>query len=509
MQSTALPALVRQPVSAKRTASRICAALLAGCAGLVVLPVIEFAGGLATDVQARARKSAPEKRARHANHKISPKHALDRTRDRTIPAAPPLPVQRQDHAQNIEDGARGKAGDTAKDGQSTPAPVLASAQDQQLTAEQKKAAVLAAPAEVLRRIGRHVITGYHAPSQLTPLLERAALGGVFVTAHNARGRNKQALATELDTLRERARASGQGAFWVSTDQEGGSVSRLSPPLAYQVSLPRMLRDMKADAPRTLAVEAYAAKQAAALADIGINLNFAPVADLNHNMRSSADRFTRIRNRAISDKADVVTEVARTYCEQFNKARVYCTLKHFPGLGRVSNDTHVMPATLKASADELARTDWLPFRNVLQHTPAFVMVGHHQVVSVDAEHPASTSPAVVQKLLREEWKYDGVVITDDLVMGAITRRKGGIAQAAVDALNAGVDLILIGAHNDAVYDVLYALVIADENGRLSREKLEASEKRLARAAAPIELARQPAPAAPPLPMKSPRTKTARQ
>lgn len=506
MQCIAMPAFARLTVCAKRRPSRVLAALAAGCVGLLALPVLECASGLAADAHARSRKSAAQK---HAKHKETPEQALERARRRTIPAGPPVPVQKPKQAKQIEDGKKSKPGNTANDSESTSTPELATAQDQQLTAEQKKAAVLAAPADILRRVGRHVITGYHTPAQLTPLLERTALGGVFVTARNTRRRNKQALATELATLRSLAAGSGQAAFWVSTDQEGGSVSRLSPPLAYQVSLPRMLRDLKVDASRTHAVETYAAKQAAALAGIGINLNFAPVADLNHNMRSSADRYTRIRNRAISDKPDVVTEVARTYCEQFNKAQVYCTLKHFPGLGRVASDTHVTPATLKTPAEELARTDWLPFRNVLDRTPAFVMVGHHQVADLDAERPASTSPAVVQKLLREEWKFDGVVVTDDLVMGAIARRKGGMAQAAVDALNAGVDLVLIGAETDAVYDVLYALVIADQEGRLDYAKLNASEKRLARAAAPIALSRQLEPAAPPLPAKSPRTKTARQ
>ena len=506
MQCMTSPASACQPVCAERTPWRTSAVLLATCAGLLALPVVEGALGLAADAHARSRKATAQKQAKH---KEAPEKSLERARRRTIPAAPPTPVQKPKLAEQGKDDAQDQNGKQAVNARSEAIPVLATPQGRQLTAEEKKAAVLAAPADVLRRLGRHIITGYHTPAQLTPLLQRAALGGVFVTARNARHRNRQKLASELASLRWLAHASGQAAFWISTDQEGGSVSRLSPPLAYQVSLPRMLRDLKADASLTGAVEGYAAKQAAALASVGINLNFAPVADLNHNMRSSGDRYTRIRNRAISDKADVVTDVARTYCQEFKKSQVYCTLKHFPGLGRVANDTHVTAATLKTPADELARTDWLPFRKILDATPAFVMVGHHQVASLGAERPASTSPAVVQKLLRDEWKFDGVVVTDDLVMGAIARRKGGMAAAAVDALNAGVDLVLIGAENGAVYDVLHALVVADADGRLDRAKLAASEKRLVKAAAPLALSHQPEPAAPPLPIKAPSTKTARQ
>lgn len=491
MQLLFPPAPAAMPVRRTRAARRAGAALLAACAGFVAVPLVEVTGGSAAEAAARPRKATA---GRQSERKQTPDEALEQARGRNSPAAPPVPAQNPRHT---------------KEGKSSAIPALASSDAKPLTGEQKKAAVLAAPADVLRRVGRHVITGYYAPSQLTPLIERGALGGVFVTARNARRRNFAALAGDLDGMRRLAAAAGQNAFWISTDQEGGSVSRLSPPLPYQVSLPRMLRDLKPADLRSAKVESYAAKQAAGLASLGINLNFAPVADLNHNMRSSADRFTRIRNRAISDKADVVTEVARTYCEQFKKANVYCTLKHFPGLGRLANDTHVTAATLKAPAEELARTDWLPFRRVLEQTPAFVMVGHHQVASLDAERPASTSPVVVQKMLREEWKFDGVVVTDDLVMGAIAGRKGGMAAAAVDALNAGVDLVLIGAENDAIYEVLHALITADAQGRLDPAKLAASAQRLAKAAVPIALSRKPDPTAPPLPMKAPKTKTARQ
>lgn len=349
-----------------------------------------------------------------------------------------------------------------------------------LTLADKKAWVLAAPPEAVRRVGRHVITGYHTPGQLAPLIERGAIGGVFATARNVRRRPKAKLAEELKGLREAAQKAGITSFWVSTDQEGGSVSRMSPPAPYQVSLPRMLRNVKPEH-RTLAAQAYADKQARALADLGINLNFAPVADLNHNVRAPGDRFTKIRYRAISSDPAIVTEVARAYCERFARANMYCTLKHFPGLGRVAGDTHITGASLKTPAEELAKADWIPFREVLADTPAFLMVGHHQVTSLDAGRPASTSPAVVQKLVRDEWKFEGVIVTDDLAMGAILRRKGGMAAAAVDSLNAGVDLLLVGSDGDQVYDVLYGLLTADEKGELNAELLAASRARLEKTA----------------------------
>ena len=149
-----------------------------------------------------------------------------------------------------------------------------------------KAAVLAAPADEIRRVGRHLIVGYHHAGQLTPLLELGAIGGVFVTARNARGRTKDKITAEIATFRDLAAKAGQQPFWISTGQEGGGVSRLSPPLPYQPSLARLVRDLATAEARDAAVTDFADRQAEALAGIGVNLNFAPVADLNLDARNA-------------------------------------------------------------------------------------------------------------------------------------------------------------------------------------------------------------------------------
>lgn len=352
------------------------------------------------------------------------------------------------------------------------------------TLQDKKAIILDAPPDVLKLVGGHVIVGYHAADQLTPLLERGAIGGVFVTARNAHRRTKASLASEIAGFRAKAAAAGRDAFWLATDQEGGPVSRLSPPLPYQPSLHKLL-SVTIPEERREAVAAYAAKQSKALAELGINLNFAPVADINHNVRAPRDRHTRIRSRAISADPAIVSSAARTYCAELAKAGVHCTLKHFPGIGRIAADTHVTSARLDTARDVLAETDWVPFREVISASPAFVMIGHPHVQSLDKTRPASTSPAVIQRLLRDSWGFQGVIVTDDLAMGAITRHVfGGMAAAAVDAINAGADLVLIGSDGDEVYDVLYALIEAHEQGRLDSAKLAASDKRLKAAAAEL-------------------------
>ncbi|MCB1527644.1 MAG: glycoside hydrolase family 3 protein [Hyphomicrobiaceae bacterium] len=457
---------------------------------LIVAPVaeIQFFSPSASAAAKNKTKYAKEKKSKSKKAKTAASiRALERARKRQVPVR--------------------KSNKSAHRTAPTVSHGAASKGDQiQPTLQDKKAAVLAAPPELLKQIGRHVIVGYHTAQQLTPLLDRGALGGVFVTKRNARHRTKFHLKKELYGFKKRASDAGQKAFWLATDQEGGSVSRLSPPLPYQRSLQRAISKLETSDERRAAVAAYATKQAKELAGLGINLNFAPVADVNHHTRTIHDRHTRIRRRAIAEDPDVITNVARTYCNALSKEKIRCTLKHFPGLGRAIHDTHITSARLKASRDELAKSDWIPFRQVLSDTNAFVMVGHQHVDSIDKERPASTSSRIIQKLLRDSWNYDGVVITDDLAMGAIARHyTGGVRQAAIDALNAGADLVLIGNGGEQAYEVLYALILAHEQKRLNREKLAASDARLLKAAKAIRPATNSARTTTSVPRETPQGK----
>jgi beta-N-acetylhexosaminidase len=111
-----------------------------------------------------------------------------------------------------------------------------------------------------------------------------------------------------------------------------------------------------------------------------------------------------------------------------------------------------------------------------------MLGHASLTALDRAHPVSFSQAVVAGLLHGEWRYDGVLITDDFSMGAVYRSREGIADASVAALNAGVDLILVSFDTDQYYAVMHGLLAADRDGRLQPDALRQSEARLSRASA---------------------------
>jgi beta-N-acetylhexosaminidase len=125
---------------------------------------------------------------------------------------------------------------------------------------------------------------------------------------------------------------------------------------------------------------------------------------------------------------------------------------------------------------------------------FTMLGHVTLTALDREHPVSFSQAVVASLLRGDWHYDGILITDDFSMDAVYRSRGGIADAAVAAINAGVDLVLVSYDTDQYFAVMHGLLAAERDGRLKPEALRQSDERLSRATGSFEqpLAKDAAP-----------------
>jgi beta-N-acetylhexosaminidase len=339
--------------------------------------------------------------------------------------------------------------------------------------------VLHADAAQVERLGRHFIVGYrNDTTQLRDLIERRAVAGFFITAHNVRDQDADAVRREIDGFQAIRKRQGLPPLLIATDQEGGAISRMSPPLTRPTTLGEIVRSHKDVAERQQVVRAYADEVGRALAGLGINVNFAPVVDLDHGLDNPNDRYSRISSRAISIDPQIVAEVAAEYCDGLHRHGVQCTLKHFPGLGRVFEDTHFQPASLTASAAELARTDWVPFRSLMQQPGMFTMLGHARLTALDAERPASFSAPVVSGLLRGTWKYDGVLVTDDFSMAAAYETPGGLAAASVAALNAGVDLILTSYDPDQYFPMVYALLRAGAAGKLANEALERSDLRLA-------------------------------
>jgi beta-N-acetylhexosaminidase len=334
--------------------------------------------------------------------------------------------------------------------------------------------VLNATPDEVRQVGRHVIAGYIDLKALLPLIEKGAVGGVFITSRNVAGQSVEQIRDNIRVMQAARRRNGLCPLVIATDQEGGRISRMSPPLTALPALAQWLDD-----PANTA-RAYGEIHGRELASLGVNVNFAPIADLKPETPSGAlDFHSQIGRRAISADPSKVATVTRDYVEGLGVHGVKGTLKHFPGLGRVPADTHHFSAALDTPLATLERSDWLPFRYALAQGDALLMLGHVKMTAYDPDRPVSFSRRVVNGIIRVDWKHDGVLVTDDLTMGAVTHSREGIGNAAVLALQAGVDLLLVSYDADKVFDVLAALLAARQDGMIDAANLRISDARLDR------------------------------
>ncbi|MDR3212453.1 MAG: hypothetical protein LBT71_00825 [Azoarcus sp.] len=322
-------------------------------------------------------------------------------------------------------------------------------------------------------IGRHFVVGFRDFDEVKPLAERGLIGGIYITARNVRGESVQSLRRRIDELQAARARAGLPPLFVMADQEGGEVSHLSPLIE---PLPA-LADLLAGGEENLEARARAQgeRQGHALATLGINMNLAPVLDLKSDVKEDwLNLHTKISRRAIAADPQIVARVASAYSEGLIASGIQPTVKHFPGLGRVRGDTHLVKASLET--DPVARAaDWLPFREVTARTDAAMMLAHVRLPDIDPRAPASLSRPLVQGILREGWNYQGILMTDDLNMMAVYA--DGIGRAAAAAVDAGVDLVLVSYDHDQYYRALYAAAGAWRNGGIDAGREAGSGKRL--------------------------------
>ncbi len=263
-----------------------------------------------------------------------------------------------------------------------------------------------------------------------------------------------------------------GDLIIATDQEGGRVARLDerhgfPATRSAAELGRIGDpDVTRQAARALAETLRAA---------GVNLNLAPVADLNLNPDNPA--IGALDRSFGADTASVVAHV-QAFIAGHRDVGVGTAVKHFPGQGSATADTH---AGFVDVTDTWTRTELEPFARVVEDgTAGAVMTAHIFAAQLDPDVPATLSPAVIGSLLREELGFDGVVISDDLQMGAI-REQFGYEDALLRALRAGVDLLLIANQQLFVPDVVERTITAIEgfvtDGSLSVDVIDAAEARV--------------------------------
>jgi beta-N-acetylhexosaminidase len=313
------------------------------------------------------------------------------------------------------------------------------------------------------------IPGPEIDEQTKSLLETVKPGGVCLFARNIR----EPLQTRqlLDDIRNLSAIEP----FLSLDQEGGLVDRLR----------RVLTPMPAASKITAKQDAQQLAEIIAEATriLGFNMDFAPVVDVIDEKRSAFSNG--LYSRAFGSNSAEVVELTEAFIETLEKGGVAGCLKHFPGLGAAEVDSHEELPNVNITRDELESVDLLAYRTLATSgTSRSVMVAHAAYPKIDLQEvdqngkllPSSLSFNFVTKLLRQDLRFDGVAITDDLEMGAIIKNYG-IGAACKMAINAGEDMLAICANPVLILEGHAAVIAAVESGEISEERIDESINRI--------------------------------
>lgn len=293
-------------------------------------------------------------------------------------------------------------------------------------------------------------------------LEDYKVGGIILFQRNV------ADAAQLTTLTNDLKALNPSTIplFLSVDQEGGRVSRMPNEV---VNLPAPYDYVAGGG------DPYDLGKALGMlcSAFGIHLNYAPVLDVWSNPDN-----TVIGKRAFSSDWGKVAETGTACAQGILSTGVIPVIKHFPGHGDTLADSHKTLPLVEKNLDQLMEEELRPFRTAIEEGVPAVMVAHILMEELDPQYPATLSPAVVDGLLRGKLGFDGMVCTDDLTMGAISNTYT-MGEAAVLAVEAGCDLLLVCHKTENLAEAYHGLLTAVESGRISPQRLDESVGRILR------------------------------
>ena len=256
--------------------------------------------------------------------------------------------------------------------------------------------------------------------------------------------------------------------FLGVDEEGGTVARIAGIRAFGVEDVGNISEIGASGNCDLAYQA-GSTIGAYLSALGFNLDFAPVADVWSNKKN-----TVVKYRSPGSDPELVRDMVIAQIEGFKEQGILCAVKHFPGHGSTSEDSHNGAAVVERTLQELFECDLIPFKGAVQAGVPFVMVGHLSLPKVVEEDvPAVFSKEIITDILRGELGFCGIVITDALDMGAVTDYYSS-AQAAVMAVAAGADMLLMPEDFVAAYE---GVLNAVQRGELTQERIDESVRRI--------------------------------
>jgi beta-N-acetylhexosaminidase len=325
-----------------------------------------------------------------------------------------------------------------------------------------------APAPTLSQlIGQKLVVSMNGTTPSASLLRRVRtghVGGVLIHGYNfSSGTQLRAITHKL---RAAATAGGQPPLLIAVDQEGGPVKTV--PGAPPTISPRRMGELNS----TATASSQGKKTGAALLDRGVNLDFAPVADVP----SSPASFIYRQGRTWSFSTDRTSRLANAFATGLRNGHALATMKHFPGLGRATENTDTHFVTIRASKAQLAN-GLVPYRRAVANHVPLVMLSNAVYTAYDRSHAAGWSRTIGTKLLRWQLGFKGVTITDSLDGAAHTR---GVTDdvLALKAAKAGTDMLLLTGSEAASSSVYLSLVRAAQAGEIRHDRLGTSYNRIA-------------------------------
>ncbi len=281
------------------------------------------------------------------------------------------------------------------------------------------------------------------------------------------GRNSQDPDQLLELINSLKKVnSGRIPLFVSVDEEGGSVSRM-PSQLHELPSAWSIGELDDDLPAYELGSLLAQK----IEIFGFNMDFAPVLDIWSNPKN-----TVIGERAFGTTAEIVSRHGIPLMKGIRENGVIPVVKHFPGHGDTETDSHVGLPAVSHDIESLNGFELVPFKKAIEENADAVMIAHILMNRIDPKNPASLSETVISKLLREEMGFEGVVITDDMTMGAITKNYD-IGEAAVRSIIAGSDIILVCHGYDKQAEAIDAVRQSVESGLIDQGRIDKSVARI--------------------------------
>ena len=328
----------------------------------------------------------------------------------------------------------------------------------EMTLEEKVAGLFIVTPEAITGVD----TAVQAGDGTKKALEKYPVGGLIYFAKNIQSED------QIKKMVENSVSYCKYPMFIAVEEEGGEVSRL----AEKLKLDNVgdMADIGVTGDNTKAYEAMKTI-GTYMSGYGFNLNFAPVADVLTNEKNAS-----IGDRAFGSDASVVAGMVISSVQGLEEAGVTACVKHFPGLGDASEDTHNGLAVVDKSLEELKQAELIPFISAIENDANMIMIGHVSLPQVVGDNtPATMSKEVISELLRSELGFNGVVITDAMNMGAITEYYGS-DEAAIRAFKAGADMVLMPEDFEMAYE---GVVAAVKDGTISEDRINNSLKRVFR------------------------------